>query len=88
MNVAFRWKWSTDFNVWISMEHTLSILLFAQIYILFEYFEGFLIPCIYRLTSKQDQITYEKIFNHVLSIGLSHVNSKFSPEALTCDFEL
>ena len=63
-------------------------LLFAQIYILFGYFEGFLIPCIYCLTSKQDQVTYEKIFNHVLSIGLSDVNFKFSPEALTCDFEL
>ena len=99
MNFAFRWKWSTNFNVWISTKHTIPILmladdafktrplLFAPIYILFGYFENFLISCVCCLTSKQDQVAYEKIFNHVLSIGLSHVNFKFSPEVRTCDFE-
>ncbi|CAF1431473.1 unnamed protein product [Rotaria magnacalcarata] len=63
-------------------------LLFAQICIIFGYFDGFVIPCIYCLTSKKDQIVYEKIFNHLISIGLSRLNIKYSPEALTCDFEL
>ncbi|CAF1106351.1 unnamed protein product [Rotaria magnacalcarata] len=63
-------------------------LLFAQIYIIFGYFDGFLIPCIYCLTSRQDQVTYEKILNHIISIGYSQLNTRFSPQSLTCDFEL
>ena len=44
--------------------------------------------CIYCLTSRQNQVTYEKTFNHLISIGLTHFQIRFSPEALTCDFEL
>jgi hypothetical protein len=63
-------------------------LLFAQIYIIFGYLDGFLIPCFYCLTSKQNQLVYEKIYNHILLIGSSYLNIKYSPETLTCDFEI
>lgn len=63
-------------------------LLFAQIYIIFGYFDGFLIPCMYCLTSNQKQSTYEKIFNHLISLGSSRLNISYCPEALICDFEL
>jgi hypothetical protein len=91
--MIFGSPWSIRFLSYCSRWHADGTfktrpLLFAQIYIIFGYFEGFLIPCFYCLTSKQNQTTYEKIFNHVSSIGLSHLNLKFSPEALTCDFEL
>ena len=31
---------------------------------------------------------YEKIFNHLIAIGYSQLNTSFSPQALTCHFEL
>ena len=43
-------------------------LLFAQIYIAINYFDGFIIPCIYRLVWKQNQVVYEKIFNYLIAI--------------------
>jgi hypothetical protein len=91
--LMFGTQWSIQFLSYCSRWHadgTFKIrpLLFAQIYIIFGYFDGFLIPCLYCLTSKQNQTTYEKIFNHILSIGLSRLGIKFSSEALTCDFEL
>ncbi|CAF3303956.1 unnamed protein product [Rotaria socialis] len=91
--LLFGSRWSIKFLSFCSGWHADGTfltrpLLFAQIYIIFGYFDGFLIPCIYCLTSRQDQVTYEKILNHIISIGYSQLNTRFSPQSLTCDFEL
>ena len=91
--LMFGSQWSLIFLSYCSRCHADGTfltrpLLFAQIYIIFGYFDGFLVPCIYCLTSRQNQVTYEKLFNHLISIGLTHLQIRFSLEALTCDFEL
>ena len=62
-------------------------LLFAQIYIICEYFDGFMISCAYCLTSKKDQIVYKKIFNHLITLG-SRMNIRYHLETVTCNFEV
>ena len=46
-----------------------------------------MIPCVYCLTSTEDQIVYEKIFNHLVTVG-SGMNICYHSETLTCDFKV
>jgi len=62
-------------------------IIFAQIYIIFGFNNGFMIPCIYCLTTKRDEILYKKVFNHLITL-CANINLTFSPKRFTCDFEL
>jgi hypothetical protein len=62
-------------------------LLFAQIYIIFGFDNGYMVPCIYCLTTKFDKILYKKIFNHIITL-CANINLTFSPQRFTSDFEL
>ena len=62
-------------------------LLFSQLYILFGFDNGFMIPCIYYLSTKRNEILYKKIFNHVVAL-CADMNLNFSPQRFTSDFEL
>jgi hypothetical protein len=61
-------------------------LLFAQLYIIFG-FANKMIPCVYCLTTKQDENVYEKILQHLLRIT-EQKNITLHPTRLTCDYEL
>ncbi|CAF1006942.1 unnamed protein product [Didymodactylos carnosus] len=39
-------------------------LLFAKLYIIFDFNNGYMIPCAYCLTTKKNEIAYTKILNH------------------------
>ncbi|CAF3408245.1 unnamed protein product [Rotaria socialis] len=62
-------------------------LIFAQVYIVFGFAQGYMIPCIYCLTTKFDKILYTKIVNHII-ILCAKDNLNFSPQRFTSDFEL
>ncbi|CAM2724926.1 unnamed protein product [Rotaria socialis] len=61
-------------------------LLFAQVYIIFG-FNGMMIPCVYCLTTKQDERVYMKILHNLLDIARQK-GVNLNPERLTCDYEL
>jgi len=61
-------------------------LLFAQLYIIFG-FSNKMIPCVYCLTTKQDENVYMKILQHLLRIA-EQKNITLHPTRLTCDYEL
>ena len=60
-------------------------LLFAQLYIIFG-FSNKMIPCVYCLTTKQDEHIYSKILQHLLHLA-GQKNITLNPKRLTCDFE-
>ena len=62
-------------------------LIFAQIYIVFGFNNGYMIPCIYCLTTKRDETLYNKVFNH-LKILCANMDLSLSPQRFTTDFEL
>ncbi|CAF1467522.1 unnamed protein product [Rotaria sordida] len=49
--------------------------------------EGFMIPCVYALTTRKDQITYSKLFHHIITLGENRQGVRMRPTNLTCDFE-
>ncbi|CAF2563274.1 unnamed protein product [Rotaria sp. Silwood2] len=61
-------------------------LLFAQLYIIFG-FNNMMIPCVYCLTTKQDEHVYVKILHHLLNIARQK-EIILDPKRLTCDYEL
>ena len=61
-------------------------LLFAQVYIIFG-FNNVMIPCVYCLTTKQDEHVYTKILEHLRCIA-EQKGIDLHPARLTCDFEL
>lgn len=50
-------------------------------------FNNMMIPCVYCLTTKQDEHVYTKILQHLLRIG-QEKSVNLSPTRLTCDYEL
>ena len=46
-----------------------------------------MIPCVYCLTTKQDEYVYSKILQHLLRLA-QEKNIGLNPQRLTCDFEL
>ncbi|CAF4616249.1 unnamed protein product, partial [Didymodactylos carnosus] len=61
-------------------------LLFQQLYIIFGFNNGYMIPCAYSLTTKKNAIVYSKILIHLIELG-KKFNVIMNPERLTCDFE-
>jgi len=49
---------------------------------------GFMIPCVYALTTKKDEMTYKKLFNHIVTLGATRQSVRMNPTHLTCDFEI
>jgi hypothetical protein len=50
--------------------------------------EGFMIPCIYTLTTKKDEITYSRIFRNIVTLGSNRQGVTMRPTHLTVDFEI
>lgn len=46
-----------------------------------------MIPCVYCLTTKRDEILYKNIFTHLIVL-YAIINHTFSPKRFTSDFEL
>ena len=46
-----------------------------------------MIPCLYCLTSWKDRLLNDKIFQHIVPLGMTR-GIQFNPKSLTCDFEL
>ncbi|CAF3119123.1 unnamed protein product [Rotaria sp. Silwood2] len=61
-------------------------LLFSQVYIIFG-FNSMMIPCVYCLSTKQDENIYMKILHNLLRI-VQQKGIHFVPERITCDYEL
>ncbi|CAF5022869.1 unnamed protein product, partial [Rotaria magnacalcarata] len=61
-------------------------LLFSQVYIIFG-FNNMIIPCVYCLTTKQDEHVYSKILRNLLRIA-QQKGIYFNPKRVTCDYEL
>jgi len=90
--LMFGSNWSLKFLCLCSQVHadgTFSTrpLIFAQIYIVFGFDKGYMIPCIYCLTTKRDEILYKKVFSHIKNL-CANINLNFSPSKFTSDFEL
>jgi len=62
-------------------------IIFAQIYIVFGFDKDYMIPCIYCLTTKRDEVLYKKIFTHLITL-CANINLTFSPKRFTSDFEI
>ena len=85
--------WSLSFLSTCSRWHSdgtfdVRPLLFEQVYLVCGYNEGFMIPCIYVLTTKKDETTYSKIFSHIVTLGTNRQGVVMKPSHLTCDFEI
>ena len=63
-------------------------LLLEQVYVACGYNQGFIIPCIYTLSTKKDQLTYSKIFHNIIKLGVDRQGVPMKPSHLTCDFEI
>ncbi|CAM2715360.1 unnamed protein product [Rotaria socialis] len=90
--LMFASDWSLIFLSQCEQWHsdgTFSIrpLIFAQVYILCGFSNGFMIPCVYCLTTKKDEQVYTKIFGHVISLARK-LNLNLQPRRLTIDFEI
>lgn len=89
--LIFASDWSIEFLGSCSQWHSDGTykcrpLLFTQLYIIFG-FSNKMIPCVYCLTTKQDEQVYRKILEHLISIAkLKEIT--LNPQRLTCDFEL
>ena len=62
--------------------------LFEQIYVVCRYNEGFMIPCIYTLRTKRDELTYSKIFHNIIKLDVDRQGVPMKPSHLTCNFEI
>ena len=88
----FGTDWSLSFLSMCSRWHSNGIfdvrpLLFEQVYVVCGYNEGFMIPCIYTLSTKRDELTYSKIFHNIIKLGVDR-RVTMKPSQLTCDFEI
>ncbi|CAF1528365.1 unnamed protein product [Didymodactylos carnosus] len=89
--MIFGSEWGIRFLSSCSLWHsdgTFSVrpLLFVQLYIIFDFYNGYMIPCAYCLTTKKNEIAYTKIVNYLIALGQKfHVVMK--PQRLTCHFE-
>ena len=59
-----------------------------MLYVVCEYNEGFMIPCIYTLSTKKDELTYSKIFHNIIKLGVDRQGVTMKPSHLTCGFEI
>ncbi|CAF4602757.1 unnamed protein product, partial [Didymodactylos carnosus] len=89
--MIFGSQWSICFLASCSLWHsdgtfTVRPLLFQQLYIIFGFNNGYMIPCAYSLTTKKNAIVYSKILIHLIELG-KKFNVTMNPERLTCDFE-
>ena len=87
----FASDWSINFLSSCSQWHSdrtykCRPLLFAQLYIIFG-FNNAMIPCVYCLTTKQDEHVYVKMLHYLLSI-VRQKEISLDPKHLTCDYEL
>jgi hypothetical protein len=62
-------------------------LIFVQVYILCGFSNGFMIPCVYCLTTKKDEQVYTKISGHVISL-VRKLDLNLQLRRLTTDFEI
>ncbi|CAF4181719.1 unnamed protein product [Rotaria sordida] len=79
LSACSRWHSDGTFNV--------TPLRFEQVYVVCGFSEGFMIPCVYALTTRKDQITYSKLFHHIITLGENRQGVRMRPTNLTCDFE-
>ncbi|CAF1495328.1 unnamed protein product [Didymodactylos carnosus] len=61
-------------------------LLFEQLYIIFGFQNGSMIPCAYCLTTRKNSVVYTKILRHLIEYG-KKLTVEMNPQRLTCDFE-
>ena len=66
---------------------TIRLLIFEQVYILCGFSNGFMISCVYCLTTKKDKQVYTKIFGHVISLARK-LDLNLQPRRLTINFEI
>ncbi|CAF1402788.1 unnamed protein product [Rotaria sordida] len=79
LSACSRWHSDGTFNV--------TPLRFEQVYVVCGFSEDFMIPCVYALTTRKDQITYSKLFHHIITLGENRQGVRMRPTNLTCDFE-
>ena len=89
----FGTDWSLSFLSMCSRWHSdgtfdVRPLLFEQVYVVCGYNEEFMIPCIYTLSTKKDELTYSKIFHNIIKLGVDRQGVTMKPSHLTCDFEI
>ncbi|CAF3096591.1 unnamed protein product, partial [Rotaria sp. Silwood2] len=90
--LIFATDWSLSFLSTCSRWHSdgtfrVTPLLFEQVYVICGFSEGFMIPCVYSLTTRKDETAYTKIFRHIIALGESRQGVCMNPTSLTCDFE-
>ena len=80
LSMCSRWHSDGTFDV--------RPLLFEQVYVVCGYNEGFMIPCIYTLSTKRDELTYSKIFHSIIKLVVDRQCVTMKSSHLTCDFEI
>ncbi|CAF0743029.1 unnamed protein product [Didymodactylos carnosus] len=89
--MIFGSEWSIRFLSSCSFWHSdgtfkVRPLFFEQLYIVFGFQNGFMIPCTYSLTTRKNSVVYTKILRHLIEYG-KKLNVEMNPQRLTCDFE-